>query len=62
MVHTNKGKKLRLEQRRLSRKYELKKKRGEKSATYSANIEKQVVKIQKLYQRLTNIRVDYEKK
>jgi putative transposase len=46
----------------LSRKYEFKKKRGEKPATYSANIEKQVVKIQRLYQTLTNIRVDYENK
>ena len=55
-------KKLKREQRRLSRKYEFKKKRGEKSATYSANIERQVVKIQRLYQTLTNIRVDYENK
>ena len=56
------NKKLRREQRRLSRKYEFKKKRGEKTATYSANIEKRVVKIQRLYQTLTNIRVDYENK
>ncbi|MBO4780622.1 MAG: transposase, partial [Selenomonadaceae bacterium] len=49
-------------QRRLSRKYEYKKKRGEQPATYSANIEKQVGKIQRLYQTLTNIRVDYENK
>ena len=55
-------KKLRRSQRRLSRKYEFKKKRGEKPATYSANIEKQVVKIQRIYQTLTNIRVDYENK
>ena len=55
-------KKLRREQRRLSRKYEFKKKRGEKTAIYSANIERQVVKIQRLYQTLTNIRVDYENK
>lgn len=54
--------KLKREQRRLSRKYESKKKRGEKTATYSANIERQVVKIQRLYQTLTNIRVDYENK
>ena len=54
--------KLKREQRRLSRKYESKKKRGEKPATYSANIERQVVKIQRLYQTLTNIRVDYENK
>ena len=56
------NRKLRREQRRLSRKYESKKKRGEKTATYSANIEKQVVKIQRIYQTLTNIRVDYENK
>ena len=56
------NKKLKREQRRLSRKYEFKKKRGEKTATYSANIERQVVKIQRLYQTLTNIRVDYENK
>ena len=56
------NKKLRREQKCLSRKYEFKKKRGEKTATYSANIEKQVVKIQRLYQTLTNIRVDYENK
>ena len=58
----NLDKKLKREQRRLSRKYESKKKRGEKPATYSANIERQVVKIQRLYQTLTNIRVDYENK
>ena len=46
----------------MSRKYEFKKKRGEKPATYSANIERQVVKIQRLYQTLTDIRVDYENK
>ena len=39
------NRKLRREQRRLSRKYESKKKRGEKTAAYSANMEKQVVKI-----------------
>ena len=55
-------KKLRREQRRLSRKYESKKERGEQTAIYSANIEKQVVKIQRLYQTLTNICVDYENK
>ena len=56
------NRKLRREQRRLSRKYETKKRRGEKTAAYSANIEKQVVKIQRIYQTLTNIRVDYENK
>ena len=56
------NRKLRREQRRLSRKYENKKRRGEKTAAYSANIEKQVVKMQRIYQTLTNIRVDYENK
>ncbi len=52
-------KKLKREQRRLSRKYENKMKRGEKSVTKSANIEKQVLKVQKLHQRLNNIRTNY---
>ncbi|MDS1030222.1 transposase [Bacillota bacterium LX-D] len=52
-------KKLKREQRRLSRKYENKKKRGEKSATRFANIDRQILKIQKLHQRLNNIQIDY---
>lgn len=52
-------KKLRREQRRLSRKLENKKKRGEKLATYFANISKNILKVQKLYHRLTSIRTDY---
>jgi len=53
-------KKLKREQRRLSRKYENKKK-GE--ATKSAkNIEKQSLKVQKLHQKLRNIRHDYVNK
>jgi putative transposase len=40
------------EQKRLSQKYESKKKRGEKAATYSANIAKQVKKVQAIH--LTN--------
>ena len=55
-------KKLKREQRRLSRKYENKKKRGEKSATYSANIAKQVKKVQAIHLKLTNIRKDYTNK
>ena len=46
----------------MSIKYGTKKKRGEKTAAKSANIEKQVVKIHRIYQTLTNIRVDYENK
>ena len=55
-------KRLRREQRRLSRKYECKKKKGGKTATVSANIEKQKLKVQKLHQRITRIREDYENK
>jgi len=50
---------LRREQRRLSRKLENKKKRGEKSATHFANISKNVLKVQKLHQRLASIRTNY---
>jgi len=53
------NKKLRREQRRLSRKLENKKKRGEKSATYFANISKNVLKIQKLHRKLAFIRTNY---
>ena len=52
-------KKLEREQKRLSKKYNNKKKRGEESVTKSANIDKQILKIQKIYQRLVNIRTDY---
>mgnify|MGYP003591840285 CR=1 FL=1 len=55
-------KKLKREQKRLSRKYENKKKRGEKTATYSANIAKQVKKVQAIHMKLTNIRKDYTNK
>ena len=55
-------KKLKREQRRLSKKHENKKKRGEKAATYSANIAKQVKKVQAIYMKLANIRKDYTNK
>lgn len=55
-------KRLRREQRRLSRKYESKKKKGGKTAAASANIEKQKLKVQKLHQRIKQIREDYENK
>ena len=55
-------KRLRREQRCLSRKYESKKKKGGKIATASANIEKQKLKVQKLHQRIKQIREDYENK
>ncbi|EOU1741659.1 transposase [Clostridium perfringens] len=55
-------KKLKRDQRKLSRKYESLKIRNKKekggNAT-SQNIQKQVVKVQKLHQRLRNIRTDY---
>lgn len=54
-------KKMNREQRKLSKKYESlnirnKKEKGEAT---SQNIQKQIVKVQKLHQRLTNIRTDY---
>jgi putative transposase len=54
-------KKLKREQKRLSRKYESHKKIKikEKEKTTRQNIQKQIVKVQKLYQNLTNIRTDY---
>ena len=47
------------EQRRLSRKLEQKRKRGEQAAAYFANISKNVLKVQKLHQRLHHIRMNY---
>ena len=55
-------KRLRREQRCLSRKYEFKKKKGGISAAASANIEKQKLKVQKLHRRIAKIREDYENK
>lgn len=55
-------KKLKREQKRLSRKYESLKLRNKKEKGGNAtrqNIQKQVVKVQKLHQRLVNIRTDY---
>lgn len=52
-------KNLRRAQRCLSRKLEMKKKRGEQSAAYFANISKNVLKVQKLHQRLHHVRVNY---
>lgn len=53
--------KLKREQRKLSRKYESLKIRTKKKKGVATrqNIQKQVVKVQKLHQRLTNIRTDY---
>ena len=54
-------KKLKREQRKLSRKYEsLKlKNKNDKGGVTRQNIQKQIIKVQKLHQRLTNIRTDY---
>ena len=53
-------KKLKREQRRLSRKYEsLKKKIKKEGVATRQNIQKQVVKVQKLHQRLSNRRENY---
>ena len=54
-------KRLKREQRRFSRKLESKKRKGG-TATTSANIDKQKLKVQKLYRRISNIRTDYENK
>jgi len=53
-------KKLKREQRKLSRKYEsLKKRKNLKGEATRQNIKKQVIRVQKLHQRLDNIRTDY---
>ncbi|MDK0616224.1 transposase [Clostridium perfringens] len=55
-------KKLKREQRKLSRKYEslkIKNKNIKEGRATRQNIQKQIVKVQKLHQRLTNIRTDY---
>ncbi|MFX3623249.1 MAG: RNA-guided endonuclease InsQ/TnpB family protein [Ectobacillus sp.] len=64
-IHVRKlEKKLRREQRSLSRKYEshkkIKKKGGE-AATKRANLQKNILRVQKLHQRLANIRQEYVK-
>lgn len=55
-------KKLKREQRKLSRKYEslkIRNKNIREGRATSQNIQKQVIKVQKLHQRLRNIRTDY---
>ena len=53
-------KRLKRNQRRLSCKYEFKKKRGVNSTT--KNIAKQILRVQKLHCKLSNIRLDYIRK
>ena len=55
-------KRLRREQRRLSRKYEFRKKKGGITAIASANIDKQKLKVQKIHHRIDTIREDHENK
>lgn len=55
-------KRLRRMQRQLSRKYEFRKKKGGISDAASANIDKQKLKVQRLYKRIQNIRKDHENK
>ena len=52
-------KQLKRQQRSLSRKYENLKKLKKGEATQKANIRKQVLKVQRLYHRIDNIRTDY---
>lgn len=55
-------KKLKREQRKLSRKYEglkIRNKNIKEGRATRQNIQKQVLKVQKLYQKLTNVRTDY---
>ena len=52
-------KKLRREQRRLSRKYESLKKRNKQEEATRQNIQKQLIKVQRVYKRLNDIRTDY---
>ncbi|KXY77513.1 MULTISPECIES: RNA-guided endonuclease InsQ/TnpB family protein [Bacillus] len=55
-------KRLKREQRSLARKFENLKKRGEKSVTNKrVNIDKNVLRVQKLHTRLANIRIEYVK-
>lgn len=54
---------LKRQQRRLSRKYEsLKKSKSKKGKATHKNIQKQCLKVARLYERIMNIRVDYENK
>lgn len=56
-------KKLKREQRRLSRKYENYKKRSKKKGEATRqNIQKQTIKVQRLHQRIDNIQTDYVNK
>lgn len=55
------NKRLLREQKALSRKYETKKTNNTEEATYK-NIDKQKLRVQKIYQRIANTRTDYQNK
>lgn len=56
------NKRLLREQRKLSRKYEAKKKNKKEGATSYKNIEKQRLRVQKIHQRISNTRNGYQNK
>ncbi len=56
------NKRLSREQRKLSRKYEIKKKTKKGESTNYKNIEKQKLRVQKIHQRISNARNDYQNK
>ena len=56
------NKRLLREQRKLSRKYKIKKKTKKGESTNYKNIEKQKLRVQKIYQRISNARNDYQNK
>lgn len=61
LKQTKLNKRLRREQKALSKKYETKKKNKKEIATCK-NIEKQILRVQKIYQRIANTRNDYQNK
>lgn len=56
------NKRLKREQKTLSRKYEAKKKNKKKEDATYKNIERQKLKVQKIHQKITNTRNDYQNK
>lgn len=56
------NKRLKKEQKTLSRKYEAQKKNKKKEDATYKNIERQKLKVQKLHQKITNVRNDYQNK
>lgn len=61
LKQTKLNKRLKREQKALSKKYEAKKKNRKEVATYK-NIKKQILRVQKIYQRIVNTRNDYQNK